>query len=190
VPAVSSQLVVAKFAAANGARMWSKDAWPYGNLHALAIDSSGDAYVTGQIDGGSDLGTGALAGAGQKTVMFIAKLSGADAGTTWSRAYPRAANTSGPFSTGIVLDGAAHLLVSGVTDDTTFEPDFPKMQHTFVAELDVATGDALDGWGFSGTMDTNLAVGPFGEHCVLGTAWGVNLGSGTVSGETVFASLP
>src|SRR5439155_9716426 len=81
--------VVAKFAAADGAPLWSKR---FGSTnddigYAVAVDGAGNLLVTGYFRGTVDFGGATLVSMYGGIDVFVAKLAGADGTLVWARGF-------------------------------------------------------------------------------------------------------
>ncbi len=102
-------MFLVKYSAA-GAHVWSRRFG--GTLSdsgiAVATDPSGNVIVTGTFEGSANFGGGNLSSAGTKDI-FVAKYSSAGA-HLWSKRF---GSSSAEYSTGIAVDGAGDIIVSG-----------------------------------------------------------------------------
>ena len=113
----TSDMAVAKYAAANGAHLWSKrfgGAWddaPSG----LAVDTAANVYVTGYFRGTIDFGGGPLSVPFTTDLdVFIAKLDGTG-GHLWSKNFTNDGNERGY---GIAVDGSGNVAITGSFSNT------------------------------------------------------------------------
>ncbi|MGD1047129.1 MAG: hypothetical protein ABR899_00075 [Candidatus Krumholzibacteriaceae bacterium] len=93
-----------------GAHVWSKrfgDA-DYQFARAIAVDASGNAIVTGDIDGTVDFGGGALTSAGSADV-FVVKVA-SDGTHVWSKIF---GDESYQRANGVAVDAFGNVLVTG-----------------------------------------------------------------------------
>lgn len=157
---------VSKYAAADGSHMWTQILTGPSSAKVLGIgvDDSDDVIITGQFDVSIDIGGTVHAGAGSQD-GFLAKLSGTDGSSVWSRAlgdmYQDWGESVGVDSSGDVLlggtmaglvdFGCGTLFGAGATNDA------------FVGKFDGTNGDCVwsSRWG-GNKFDylTGLAVGP------------------------------
>jgi hypothetical protein len=202
-PSGGAPMFAAKFAAADGAHIWSKDGWgTSGNAHFIVSDAAGDLYVTGFVKNGDDLGTGALlhtypdGAPGSGFNMFVAKLTGTTGATVWSEAFGGPQEAMQPLPYGEAFNASGKLVVIGVTaDDVKFGPGPGSPTHVFLAAFDTASGAHVSDRNFLGPSARSLvALGPFGEQCVAGTLiLGADFGSGALAANgtnAFFATLP
>ncbi len=101
---------VAKFNAA-GEFVWAK---LFGDSQdqagqAIAVDSAGDVYVTGYVNGSIDFGGGALTSAGGADA-FAVKLSGSNGNYVWAKLFGDSQDQAGQ---GIAVDSSGHVHVTG-----------------------------------------------------------------------------
>ena len=144
---------------------------------AIAVDSSGNAYITGGTDS-SDFPT---AGAFQGSLLnssfgnaFVTKLNATGSALVYSTYL---GGTGGENGTGIAVDSAGNAYVSGSTGSTDFPTTSGAFQTTpgssYVAKLN-ASGSALvyaTYLGNGGGVTANsIAVDSSGEAFVTGTA--------------------
>ena len=97
-------LVVAKYAGATGAHVWSQRYGGSGEEHALGmcVDPAGDVYVAGYFLGTANLGGGNLASAGAAD-GFVAKYHGTDGSFVWGIRFGGGDND---YAETIACDGA------------------------------------------------------------------------------------
>jgi hypothetical protein len=76
--------------------------------HGIAVDSSGNAYVTGFFEGTASFGSTSLSSNGNEDI-FVAKLSSSGA-WQWVR---KAGSSSGDFAHGIAVDSSGNAYVTG-----------------------------------------------------------------------------
>jgi hypothetical protein len=137
----------------SGKCLWARVFAGHDNQEAyrIAIDSGGDAVVTGYFVNTTDFGGGAkiLTSAGGEDV-FVARLDGSDGHTVWVRRFGDAADQIG-YGIGVDVNGNVHIAgdVAG-TIDLAATSDTPVRPLTsaggtdvFVADLDFATGDHI-----------------------------------------------
>ena len=114
----NSDLFVAK-QDANGQFLWAVRAGNplAGNdqSNGIAVDSSGDVFITGSFDGTSQFGALSLTSAGD-TDAFVAKLDGSTGDFLWVRPLGGTANDGG---NGIAVDPDGNVVVSGEFDRTS-----------------------------------------------------------------------
>jgi hypothetical protein len=104
-------MFAAKLAAADGAHAWSKlfgDAsGQYGE--AVAVDATGNAYVTGDFSGTIDFGGGTLTSAGS-TDIAVAKLAATDGAYVWSKRFGDASSQA-PLTVDVSATG--YVILAG-----------------------------------------------------------------------------
>lgn len=110
VTANMSDAFVAKYAAADGAHMWSQvlTGPSAAQLRGLAVDGADDVVITGKFGVSVDIG-----GTVHSTVDsngFLAKLAGADGSRVWSQDF---GDVGIKFGDAISLTASADLLVAG-----------------------------------------------------------------------------
>jgi hypothetical protein len=147
---------------------------------AIAVDGSGNAYITGQTgsdnfpaSGGPDLTWNGL------TDAFVAKVAAAGTGLLYSGFIGGLADEAG---TSIALDTAGSVYIAGFTTSfhtenfpVTVGPDliYNGSQDAFVAKVSTS-GSALVYCGYIGGTDIDIgagiAVDPLGSAYVTGTA--------------------
>lgn len=87
---------------------------------AIALDSNGDVFITGEFDPYTDLGCGSLSvtlGASLYSDSFIAKYSGADGACRWAKAF---GGSSSEVTKALVSDTSGNILVTGVYRSTCY----------------------------------------------------------------------
>jgi hypothetical protein len=170
-------IAIAKLSGTNGATIWAEN-WGSGgsdSVNAVAVDSTGNVFVTGQADGPINLGGGAIGTNG----VFIAKYSGSNGSYLWARAPGGTAaangitadpNTGYVFITGnftgsIDLGGGTLKTPYGGTGGffvAAYDPSGTySWAKVFGANLDAGYAITVDGSG-------NLAVaGSVGGTCIF-----------------------
>jgi hypothetical protein len=103
-------IFVVKYSAA-GLHVWSKRFGSSGDdvVNSLAVDAAGDVAFSGKFQGSVSFGGTSLTSAGGDDA-FLAKLSGVSGGHSWSKRF---GNTSQDIATGVAVDGARNVVVSG-----------------------------------------------------------------------------
>jgi hypothetical protein len=129
---------------ASGNHVWSKAVVPgiESRAFAVAIDSAGAVYVTGELTGGADFGGGFLPGAGNRDV-FVVKLD-ASGSHQWSHLYGDGDHQSGMS---ITVDGTGNAYVAGYFNGaigfggpTLSNPPNPGGTDGFLVKLDTGGG--------------------------------------------------
>lgn len=94
--ATSWDIFIAKYSGTNGSHMWSVKYGDTGPEHvqSMAVDQSGDIYVTGYWDGSGSYGGGTLTASGDD--FFVAKYSGANGSYLWGIHGGAAGNDNAP----------------------------------------------------------------------------------------------
>ena len=157
----TADVFVVKFDSAS-AHLWSRR---FGGAdscagRAIAVDATGDVFVTGSLRGSVDFGGGALTSAGGDDV-FLVKFD-ANCFHLWSR---RAGDTGDDVGRSVAVDGAGNLLVTGSFQRTADFGGGPipsaGSDDLFLVKLDAlgahqwsrAFGDTHDDRGFSTSVD-------------------------------------
>jgi len=101
---------VAKYAP-DGRPLWAKRfGGPYDDLgKALAVDASGDVFVTGQFQASAGFGDGTMTCAGSYDI-FLARLSGADGRQIWAKGL---GGTSIDTGDALALDDTGNVYLTG-----------------------------------------------------------------------------
>jgi chitodextrinase len=170
-------LFVAKLRGTDGAHLWSRSFWNYGDdiAYGLSTDTRGDVLVTGFFGSTIDFGGGALEGTATNNA-FLVKLAGADGGHLWSRALTA---TSSGRGYGVAADRLGGVVVTGFFEGTlrlpgrTLEAGGPS--DTFVARYAGADGALRWVTSFpSNGADTGhgVAVDGSGNVTLAGQFWG------------------
>jgi PKD repeat protein len=113
----ASDIVLAKYAAADGAHLWSKR---FGGTmddsgSAVAIDGSGAVLLTGYFRGTADFGGGPMSVPFVSDLdAFVAKFD-ADGNPVWSKHFP---NTGNDRAYGIATDPVGNVAVAGTFSNT------------------------------------------------------------------------
>ena len=147
-------------------------AWASG----LALDATGNSYVTGSFEGTETFGAFTLTGTSAGIAdIFVAKYD--DSGNVlWARS---AGGTSAEYPEGIAVDAAGNSYVTGAYSDTatfgSFTLTAAGFQDVFVAKYD-GGGNVL--WARSAGGDSgydqgfSIAVDPTGINFITGTYYG------------------
>jgi hypothetical protein len=112
-----SDMVVAKYAGANGAHQWSKR---FGGVYedtaaAVAVDAANNVYLTGYFRGTVSFGGAVLSVPYTSDLdVFLAKLTPAGA-HVWSKNFTNTGNERGY---GIAVDGAGNVAIAGSFSNT------------------------------------------------------------------------
>jgi chitodextrinase len=173
--------------ASTGAYLWAKrmggtvladSVVPYG----VAVDSSGNSYVTGVLYGTVNFGTGGLASAGRGD-MFIAKYSAAGV-PQWVRRFGDAADQ---FGTAIAVDTSGNVYVTGYFYGTVDFGGGPLTSNGYEIVLAKYTTNGVHVWsralgGSSSDMGQAIAVDASGNVLVAGQfASTVDFGGGPLT---------
>ena len=181
---------VAKYAAADGSHLWSKN-FPSGanELGAgIAVDGSGNVVITGWFDGYINFGgpptvLGSLGGRN----VFVTKLSGSDGSHIWSFLV---GNGGDQAANAVAVDRSGDVVLTGYFMDSI---DFgggvlstlTTMQQVFVVKLSGATGAHLWSKAFPSTnwaQGYGIAVDGGGNVLVSGAFQGsINPGGGALN---------
>jgi uncharacterized protein (AIM24 family) len=180
---------------ATGAHLWSRRFG--GSLvdvgSGVAVDSSGNVYVTGTFEGTADFGGGGLTSAGGKDV-FVAKYTSAG-GFVWSKRF---GGSSADFAGGITVDGAGDVAIAGrFQGSINFgggNLTSAGGEDAYLAKLSGASGGHVWSKRFGGTSNDNAAgVDTDGSGNVVVTGYysgSVDFGGGPLVSNTfdVFAA--
>jgi len=95
----------------DGAHLWSKRFGSTGDDYgrSVAVDAAGNVAVTGSFQGTVSFGGVALTSAGGADI-FVARFSGANGVSTWSRRF---GSTFSDFGTSVAMDGSGDVVVTG-----------------------------------------------------------------------------
>ncbi|GAB2859239.1 hypothetical protein GCM10027044_19280 [Hymenobacter ruber] len=154
-------------------------------LAGMALDGSGNAYLSGQFTGTATFGATALPSAGMED-LFVARL---DANSTWRWAV-RGGSSTYDVATDVGLDAGGHAYVTGLLTADGQLGSYPLPKAMFVAQLDAGTGayqrvtpiaPSVATVFTSGLSITRLAVDAAGA-CYLAGSY---LGSLTFGGYTI-----
>lgn len=166
-------------------------------VHAIAVDSSGDAYVVGST---SDPNFPATASAFQKQLAFtgqagpynvppsdafIAKLNPSGTAMVWATFL---GGTGADVATRLALDSAGNVWAAGSTGSTDFPQasGFPNGTE-FLAELNAGGTALLDSQLFpAGTVASGIAVDAGGTIHLAGAAGLVSANAPPVAGPQIF----
>ena len=202
-----NDIFVAKLNSGQAGLVYSTFVGTHGNDegYAIAVDSAGVAYITGDTDSDQfPVTSGALQAkrAGNRDAIF-AELSSDGTSLTYATFLGGAQNDSGY---GIALDPSGNICVTGITSSSNFPVSSNAFQHTFgggsnpdafVAEISasgssgapaVNTGGVVNGANFgAGSVAPGSIISIFGTN-FIGSATGatntplpMNLGGVTVS---------
>lgn len=153
-------IFVAKYSP-SGDLIWAKSMGGTDDQHAraIAVDGSGNVYVTGDFVGtcNFDPGPGTFNLTANSQDIFVLKLDSSGA-LAWARAFNSAGGTENGFSTGIASDSAGNVLVGGSYLGTfDFDPgvgtfNLSSVTHFsgFIAKLD-GSGNFLWADAFTGS---------------------------------------
>ena len=174
---------------ANGACLWSGR---YGNAAnqngiGVAVDSAGNAYITGYFQGQITFGATTYTSAGGQDI-FLAKLSPTGA-PVWAKTFGDAANQ---FGSGVVVDGSDNVIVTGPFHGTV---DFGggvltsaglgdvfvvKLTSTGAHVFSARYGDAADQDGYDAKVDAagNIFLAGYNGGSMTFGAITINTGGG------------
>ena len=131
---------------------------------AVAVDTSGNAYVTGYTESFNFPNTNPLAGSfGGGTNAFVTKLNSAGSSFTYST-YLGGGGKDGAF--GIAVDSGGNAYVLGQTDSTNFPTRNPLQPTNAGASSDVFVTKIADMAGIGG-LEGDLAGRPAGDGLYL-----------------------
>jgi len=178
-------MFVAKYSGTDGAHLWSKRFGSTSNQvfgNAVAVDSSNDVLVTGDLFGTVNFGGGILSSAGSFDIV-VAKFSGADGAHFWSRRY---GSTSQDNAFAVAVDSGGGVLASGdFVGTVNFGGDnltSAGLNDIFVAKYSGADGSHLWSKRFGSSSSDNgygVAVDGSRNAVVTGTFSGaVDFGGG------------
>ena len=154
------------------------------NGNAIAVDSAGDAYVTGSTDNGSFPLANPAQGTfgGGNSDAFVTKLNASGTGIVYSTYL---GGSSGDGGTGIAVDSSGNAFVTGSTSSTNFPTTAGAFQTTnsnsdgvaFVTELNTAGNGLIYSTYLGGTngYDSASAIALQGDNAyVTGGAGSTN----------------
>ena len=155
--------------------------------YAIAFDSSGDAYVTGQTT--SPTFPGAAGSLTDDAAVFVTKISPTGSSLLYST-YVSGTGTGSDGGNGIAVDGAGHAYVTGFTSSS----NFPFTALAYQKTLKGTTNAFVFELGTSGTITYCTYLGGSGNDTALGIALASD-GSGDVfvvgkTSSTNFPTLP
>jgi hypothetical protein len=104
-------IFIAKLGSADGAHLWSKR---FGDgshqfANAVAVDASGNAFLTGNFEGAVDFGGGTLTSAGTYDI-FVAKLGSVDGADLWSKRF---GDGDYQVANAVAVDASGNVIVTG-----------------------------------------------------------------------------
>jgi ASPM-SPD-2-Hydin domain-containing protein/beta-propeller repeat-containing protein/centrosomal CEP192-like protein len=145
--------------------------------NAIALDSSGNAYVAGQIPGGG----------GSSSQAFVMKLNSAGTALIYSTVFAGSADQS---AQGIAVDSSGEAIVTGWTTSSdfptvnAFQSSLNGVQNPFVAKLNAAG----NGFVYSTYLDGNE---PYGAGTDTGNSLALDSsGNAYVTGATITSNFP
>jgi hypothetical protein len=168
----------------NGDHAWSRSFGGPGAQEGtgVAADNKDHLIVTGEFEGSTDFGGGALTSAG-KLDAFVVKLSALDGSTTWSKRF---GDDQDQRPTSIGVTDAGNPIVTGVLNGSI---DFgggalpaSASPQIFLAKLTSENGDHLFSRAFGGVgpaYSSEIAVNPAGDLGLTGYyTGGIDFGLG------------
>jgi chitodextrinase len=191
VSAGLADIVLASYSGTTGAARWVRRV---GNTaddvaYAVAVDTAGNAYVTGGFAGTVDFGSGPVTAISTSQAdTFVAKLAVSTGACAWARQF---LNGSTDIGYGIGVDGSGNVLLTGAF---AYRIDFgggiletAGGQDVFVAKLLGTTGAYVWAQRYGGTgtdLPQALAVDAGGNAVVTGYFQGtVNFGTGALTAQ-------
>ncbi len=162
---------LAKYAGVNGAHVWSErlggTGYDYGR--SVAVDDTGDAFVTGYFNGTVDFGGAPLSSTGVEDI-FLARYAGFDGAHQWSRAFGGIGTDIGR---GIAIAGSEIVLTGSFANAVDFGGGARASAGSydvFLAKYDAAGGAHHWSQAFGGTSgDGANAVSVAGSGRVVVT---------------------
>ena len=181
--ALAAGVFVAKLSP-EGAHLWSKacggSTAQFSQGRGIAVDGTGNVLVTGNFGGSVSCGPGQSGTSSGGNDVFVIRMSGANGGPIWTKAFGDADNQ---YGYGVAADSNGDALVTGFYSGSI---DFgggslvaqPGSTSIFVAKLGAAKGAHLWSKGESNsTRGQTIAVDPANNPIF----------AGTYSGATTFA---
>ncbi len=170
-------LFVLKLRGSDGAHLWSRSFWNYGDdiAYGIATDAHGDVAVTGFFGSAIDFGFGALTGTGANNA-FVAKLGGANGDTLWAEPLVASVNSRGYD---VAVEASGDVVVAGVFEGA-LDAAGPRLVATGLSDTFVGRHRGTDGtiaWltaipnkGTDGAY--GVAIDAAGDVAVTGSASG------------------
>src|SRR5437660_1605268 len=180
-------MFVAKYSA-TGQHLWSKRFGGTGDdyVHGIAVDGSGDVFLTGQFTNTIDFGGPALTSAGYEDI-FLAKISGASGGYLWSKRFGSATRTDAGY--GVAVDGSGNVAITGFF---AYGVDFgvgtliAQDSDIFVAKYDPA-GTYISSRRYGDPAGSPTPTGQFGDAIAMSSGGNVFI-TGHFSGTLDFGA--
>ena len=103
----------------NGAHLWSRALGGAGNDNGsgVATDSSGNPVITGYFYDNVDFGGGPLAGAANRSAIFVAKYAASNGAYLWAKSFTDVTTPPGVsadvVANGVVVDGGGNIALTG-----------------------------------------------------------------------------
>ena len=186
VTAASVSGFVGKYSASGGAFKWLRPIGGAGTTYAnaVAVDSLGNVFVTGNFTQTADFGGQSLASVGLADV-FLAKYAGSDGRLLWSVDF---GGTGSETGNALRVDAAGNVTLTGYFTNTANFGGRPLvskgMADVFVAKYSGVDGTQLWSEGFGGTgsdVGTSVDIDAAGNVVVTGRFSGsADLGGGSL----------
>jgi hypothetical protein len=141
----------------------------YEQATAVAVDGSGNAFLTGWFEGGTiNFGSGPIVSVGYDG--FLAKF-GPTGTNAWTRHLTAGTTAAGSYANGVALVGQDVLISGLVAGSADFGAGVTAAQGAFLAKYDESNNYQNALWWAGGTQGL-VAVDPTGSAYLFGTAAG------------------
>ena len=173
VSAASVSGFIGKYSGSGGAFTWLRQIGGPGTtyIYAVATDSQGDVFVTGNFTQTADFGGQSLTSVGAADV-FLAKYAGADGRLLWAENFGGSGSEAG---NSLRVDAAGNVILTGYFTNTANFGGRPLvskgMADIFIAKYSGSNGTQLWSAGFGSTgsdQGTSLDVDAAGDIVVTG----------------------